>query len=310
MTDRGICYSTSKNPTIVDYKVSNGSDIGSFTSGMNSLEPKTTYYARAYAINSAGAGYGNEITFTTQAIAPAVRKIVAADGTGDYKTVQAAFDAIPDNYTGPYTVYVKKGIYYEKITLASAKSNVILVGEDRDATILTYDDYAGKPGLGTSTSQSVAIDASDFVAMNITFRNTIKNDGTAQNQQAVALRVNGDRQAYYNCKMLGYQDTYYTWGNGRIYNYNCYIEGTVDFIFGRSITVFEGCTIKVLRNGCTITAASTEPTSNYGYVFLNSSITADKVGFDGNEITNIYLGRPWQANPRTVFLGCEEPANS
>ncbi len=307
VTEKGVCYSTSPTPTIINSKTSNGNDIGTFTSGLYNLNPNTKYYVRAYATNSVGTGYGPEISFTTQSIAPPVRKVVALDGSGDYKTVQAAFDAVPENYTGTYTIFVKKGTYYEKITLASNKPNVVLIGEDRDATILTYDDYAGKPGLGTSTSQSVAIDANDFVAMNITFRNTIKNDGSQQNQQAVALRVNGDRQAYYNCKMLGYQDTYYTWGNGRIYNYNCYIEGTVDFIFGRSITVFEGCTIKVLRNGCTITAASTEPTSLYGYVFLSCSIQADKVGFDGTAITNIYLGRPWQANPRTVFLGCEEP---
>ena len=172
------------------------------------------------------------------------------DGSGDYTTVQAAFNAVPDSYTGPYTIFVKKGTYKEKLLLGSKKVNVILKGEDRDNTILTYDDYAGIAG-GTSGSQSVGIDAADFIAVNITFQNTVKNDQTVANQQAVALRSNGDRQAFYNCKLLGYQDTYYCWGGsgaGRVYMKNCYIEGSVDFIFGRDIVLFDNCELHVNRN--------------------------------------------------------------
>jgi pectinesterase len=266
---------------------------------------------RAFAANSVGAGYGNEVVFTTQTPAPDVMKIVSKDGSGNYTTVQAAFDSVPDNYTGKYVIYIRKGTYKEKLLLGANKTNVILAGEDRDSTILTYDDYAGKPGLGTSTSYSVAIDASDFVAMNITFQNTVMNDGSVANQQAVALRVNGDRQAYYNCKLLGYQDTYYTWGGsnaGRTYHKNCTITGSVDFIFGRNIVVFDSCTIHENRNGGTLTAASTDATTKFGYVFLNSTITYDAIGFDGNPVTNFYLGRPWQASPRTVFIQCSEPS--
>jgi len=162
-------------------------------------------------------------------------------------------------------------------------------------------------------SYSVAIDADDFVAMNLTFCNTVKNDGTFSDQQAVALRVNGDRQVYYNCKLLGYQDTYYTWGargnrvTGRVYMLNCYIEGSVDFIFGRNIAVFDSCHLNVNRNAGTITAASTEAESKFGYVFRDCIITADSIGFNELPITNIYLGRPWAAAPRTVFIRSEEP---
>lgn len=308
ITVKGICWSKNQNPTINDFFSENGSDIGAFTHLMENLETNTKYYVRAYAINSIGVGYGNEITFTTQQLAPNVKKIVSQDGTGDYKTVQEAFDNVPDYYTGNWTIFVKKGTYKEKLLLNSKKTNVTLEGEDRDETILTYDDYSGRVvngvTLGTSTSYSVAIDASDFTAKNITFQNT------STIAQAVALRIQGDRHSFYNCKLLGYQDTYYTWGGsgvGRTYMKNCFIEGSVDFIFGRNVVVFDKCTININRNAGTLTAASTDQSTKYGYVFLNCKITNNKIGFDNNPISSFYLGRPWQNSPRTVFIKCEEP---
>ncbi len=236
--------------------------------------------------------------------------IVSRDGSGDFTNVQAAFDAAPDNYTGRVIIFVNPGIYYEKLLLDRNKVNVILAGRHPDSTILTYDDYAGIAG-GTSKSYSVAIEPDDFTAINITFQNTVKNDGTVRDQQAVALRVNGDRQSYYNCKLLGYQDTYYTWGGrgtGRIYMKGCYIEGSVDFIFGRNIVVFDSCEIHVNRDKGIITAASTEADSKYGYVFRNCIITVSDTGFNGKPVTGICLGRPWHNAPRTVFLYCREPS--
>lgn len=311
ITVRGICWNTTGDPTTADAKTENGPGLGAFTAVLYPLTENTTYYARAYAVNSAGTGYGAVDTFTTRIPAPAVTKVVAQDGSGDYTTVQAAFDDVPDFYTGSWTIYVKAGIYHEKLLLDRNKTNVLLRGEDPETTILTYDDYAGKAG-GTSQSQSVAIDADDFTAVDITFRNIVVNDGSFQDQQAVALRVNGDRQAYYNCRLLGYQDTFYTWGGrgtGRIYLNGCYIEGSVDFIFGRDIVVFDSCEIRINRNGGSLTAASTEPESKFGYVFRDCRITADSIGFNGQPVTSFLLGRPWQAAPRTVFLRCEEPAS-
>ncbi len=305
---KGICWSKNQNPTLNNFFTENGKDINSFSSLMNNLEPSTTYYVRAYAVNSIGIGYGNELSFTTLAIAPNIKKIVAQDGSGDFKTVQEAFNNVPDYYTGSWTIFVKKGTYKEKLLLNSKKVNVILEGEDSDETILTYDDYSGRVvngvTLGTSTSYSVAIDASDFIAKNITFQNT------STVAQAVALRIQGDRHSFYNCKLLGYQDTYYTWGGsgvGRTYMKNCYIEGSVDFIFGRNVVVFDNCIININRNVGTLTAASTDESSKFGYVFLNCKITYNKIGFDNNPITSFYLGRPWQNSPRTVFIRCEEP---
>ena len=308
VTVRGVCWNTSGNPTINDFVSNDGVGIGGFKSLLYPLNSNTKYFVRAFASNSKGTGYGQELNFTTQTPSPDVKVVVALDGSGDYTKVQDAFDAIPSFYTGQYKIFVKNGTYYEKLYLDREKVNVILEGESRDSTILTYDDYAGIAG-GTSKSYSVAIDPDDFVALNITFQNTVKNDGSAADQQGVALRVNGDRQAYYNCNLLGYQDTYYTWGGrgtSRIYMKNCYIEGSVDFIFGRDIVLFDSCHININRDGGTLTAAATEADAEFGYVFMDCKITADEIGFDGKAISKFYLGRPWQAAPQTVFINCDE----
>ena len=310
---RGICWNTVGNPTIADHSTENGTGLGTFVSTLYPLLQNTIYYVRAYATNKKGTGYGQVEIFTTQIPAETVYKVVAQDGSGDYRTVQAAFNDVPDFYTGAWNILVKAGTYKEKLLLGQNKTNVILRGEDAMTTILTYDDYAGKPGVGgTSNCYSTAIEADDFIAMNITFQNTVKNDGTFADQQAVALRVNGDRQGYYNCRLLGYQDTYYTWGGrgtGRTYMKDCYIEGSVDFIFGRNIVVFDQCEIHINREGSALTAASTDVESKFGYVFMDCKITADSIGFNGVPITKFILGRPWQGAPRTVFINCEEPAS-
>ena len=308
---RGFCWNTTGNPTLADSYSENGSGTGAFSGTLYPLTPNTPYYVRAYATNSKGTGYGNEVTFTTQQQAPNVTKVVDASGNGDYTTVQEAFDAVPDFYTGRWTLFVKSGVYYEKLFLHRNKVNVVLIGVHPDSTILTYDDYAGIAG-GTSNSYSVAIEPDDFTAYNITFQNTVVNDGSVPDQQAVALRVNGDRQAYYNCNILGYQDTFYAWGGrgtGRVYLKNCYIEGSVDFIFGRDIVLFDSCEIRINRNVGSLTAASTEADSRFGFVFSNCILSADSIGFNGVPITSFILGRPWQAAPRTAYLNCYEPAS-
>ncbi|HLP14675.1 MAG TPA: pectinesterase family protein [Bacteroidota bacterium] len=315
VTARGICWSTKADPTVADSKSVDGSDIGTFTSALTNLSPNTLYHVRAYAVNSAGTGYGADSSFTTRTPQADTTVVVAKNGSGNYTTVQAAFRAVPVGYTGKWTIFVKKGVYYEKDTLASGKVNVSLIGEDRDSTIITYDDYADHAGSGnpgTSGSFTIAIDASDFTAKNITFRNTYAPQPGVSGTQAVALRTQGDRHEYINCNMLGYQDTYYTWGGsgtGRMYHKNCLIEGTVDFIFGRNICVFDSCTIREIRNGGTLTAAATDASTLYGYVFRNCVIRADSIGYDGVAITSFHLGRPWQNAPRTVFLRSKEPWN-
>lgn len=244
-----------------------------------------------------------------------VVKTVARDGSGDYTTVQAAFDAVPEHFPdGKWIIRVKPGTYYEKMTLAKGRDHVVLIGEDAETTILTYDDYAGKPGVGTMRSQSVAIDADDFTAYRITFRNTHlsirEQPGENKHSQGVALRVSGDRCALYDCRLIGNQDTFYGAGNGRVYIKNCYIEGNVDFIFGSSVMVFDRCTIYVNQHESYIVAPRTREGMRFGFVFLRCRIEAKPVGApdrDGVPFEHFYLGRPWHDFPQTVYIRCHEP---
>ena len=227
--------------------------------------------------------------------------VVAQDGSGDFTTVQAAINAVPDyRKAGPTRIYIKKGIYKEKIVIAESKQSVQLIGED--GAVLTYDDYAQKPnvfgeGKGTSGSGSVYIFGPDFLAENITFENTSGPVG-----QAVACHVAGDRAVFRRCRFLGFQDTLYTFGeNTREYYEDCYIEGTVDFIFGKATAVFNRCELRSKRTGGFLTAPATPQGSNYGYVFYDCKLTAD----EGVEAGSVWLSRPWRPYGKTVFIRCE-----
>lgn len=223
--------------------------------------------------------------------------VVARDGSGDFKTVQEAIDAVPDFRKNQTSIYIKKGVYKEKLVLPASKTAVKLVGEDVKSTILTYDDYASKKNrfgeeMGTTGSTSFFVFGDDFTAENITFGNSAGPVG-----QAVAVRVDGDRVMFTNCRFLGNQDTLYPHGEkSRQYYKNCYIEGTTDFIFGWSTAVFEDCEIYAKKGGSYITAASTLEETPYGFVFLNCRLTGNA------QANSYYLGRPWRPYAKTVFI--------
>ena len=224
---------------------------------------------------------------------------VATDGTGDFKTVQEAFNAVPDFRKNTTTIFVKKGVYKEKLILAGSKTNVKLIGEDRMNTIITYDDFASKKNkfgeeVGTTGSTSFYVFGDGFSAENITFENSSGAVG-----QAVAVRVDGDQVKFTHCRFLGFQDTLYPHGEkSRQYYKQCYIEGTVDFIFGWSTAVFDDCAIFCKKGGSYIAAASTLETTQHGFIFINCKITGDA---DEN---SFYLGRPWRPFAKTVFISC------
>ena len=236
--------------------------------------------------------------------------VVAKDGTGDFFTVQEAVDAAPDYlHQGVTDILIREGVYREMVTIPANKQRLHISGEGPDRTVIEFGKYAEAMWpdtdikVGTSGSASMYIHASHVTLENLTVANTAgSGDGIAQ---AVALFTDGDFLFFHNCRFLGNQDTVYTFGrygyNGgvcRNYFLDCYIEGTTDFIFGPSIVYFENCTIHSKKNSY-VTAASTFKGQKYGYVFRNCRLTADE------GITRCYLGRPWGAYARTVFIGCE-----
>jgi pectinesterase len=231
---------------------------------------------------------------------------VAQDGSGNYKTIQEAVNAMRDFSQERVTIFIKKGVYKEKLVIPSWKTNISLVGESRDSTIITYDDYSGKPLPGgkdvttgrdkfsTFNSYTVLVKGNDFSAENLTIQNTAGRVG-----QAVALHAEGDRCVIKNCRLLGNQDTLYVGiDSSRQYYKDCFIEGTTDFIFGPATVVFQHCTIKSLLNSY-ITAASTTARQAFGLVFFDCSLVAD------TGATKVLLGRPWRPHARTVFINTE-----
>lgn len=223
--------------------------------------------------------------------------VVAQDGSGDFFTVQEAINAVPDyRKNARTTILIKEGSYKEKVIIPASKNAVSLIGQGE--VKITYDDYASKPNIfgenkGTSGSSSCYIYAPDFYAENITFENTSGPVG-----QAVACFVSADRAYFKKCRFLGFQDTLYTYGKGcRQYYDECYIEGTVDFIFGWSTAVFNRCHIHSIGNGY-ITAPSTDKGQKYGYVFYNCEITAN------SDVDKVYLSRPWRPYAQAVFIQC------
>lgn len=235
---------------------------------------------------------------------------VAQDGTGSYTTVQAAINAAPTGRTTPYKIFIKKGKYREKISIPSNKPFLYLIGEDVGTVVLSWDDYSGKPipgggSYGTSNSASVTFNAPDCGAVNITFENT-----TGDAPQALAINVNATRCVFKNCRFLGGQDTVLTNGNGNMqYFRNCYIDGVVDFIFGAAISVFDSCIVYPKTrvdglSGSYLTAANTPAGQNYGYVFRDCVIPANR------GTTSYVLGRPWQndgstspvSNTKVIFI--------
>lgn len=226
---------------------------------------------------------------------------VAQDGSGTFKTIQAAIDAAPAA-TAPYVIYVKNGKYKEKISVPATKPFLQLVGENVGGVTLTYDDYAGKrnPAGGTfnaANSASVTVAAPDFSAFNITFENSA---GVNPDLFALALNIGSDRGAFGNCRFLGGQNTVYTSSSGtRQYFRNCFIDGNTDFIFGNATAVFDHCVIYPKTRGDNgpngyITAANTPAGQAYGYVFRNCIIP-------GNQGSTTYtLGRSWQNDAATA----------
>lgn len=221
--------------------------------------------------------------------------VVAQDGSGQFKTVQAAILAAPiGSATNQVLIHIKPGTYNELIYLQREKRFFHLIGENPETTVLTFNLNAnlngpdGKP-IGTFRTPTALIDAEDFLAENLTFENSAGPVG-----QALAIRVDGDRCVFRNCRFLGWQDTMLL-NRGRQYFEKCYVAGHVDFIFGGATSFFENCHIHCLRDGY-ITAASTPEDQPFGFVFSNCNLTGE------TPEVKTFLGRPWRMYAATLFM--------
>jgi pectinesterase len=220
--------------------------------------------------------------------------VVAADGSGDFTSIEAAVYAAPYRPPGQvWIIRVKPGTYRERVYVQRERGYIRLVGDDPATTILTHEIHANMTGpdgrrLGTFRTATLQVDGDGFEMENFTVANTAGPVG-----QALALRVDGDRVRFRHCRFLGWQDTILL-NRGRQYFEDCYVEGHVDFIFGGATAWFENCHIHCLRDGY-ITAASTPPDQPYGFVFRRCRIT-------GEPGVKTYLGRPWRPYAMTVFL--------
>ncbi|CAI9273987.1 unnamed protein product [Lactuca saligna] len=237
-----------------------------------------------------------------QTAAPKANLVVAQDGSGNYKTIKAAIDAAAKRSgSGRFVISIKKGVYRENIEIGNKMKNIMLVGDGLKNTIITGSRSVGG-GSTTFNSGTVIVTGSGFIARGITFRNT----AGPQNHQAVALRSGADLSVFYLCSFEGYQDTLYVHSQRQFYK-DCYIYGTVDFIFGNAAVVFQNCMIYGRRpmasQKITITAQGrTDDNQNTGISIQNSRIMAASDLKPVLSSFKTFLGRPWKQYSRTVFI--------
>lgn len=226
---------------------------------------------------------------------------VAQDGSGNYTTITEAINACPDKSSTRFVIRVKAGTYHELIEIKKKKTNVTLIGDGMDSTIIS-GNRSVFDGLTTFRSATFAVKGSGFIARDIGFENTA---GPYRNQ-AVALRADSDQSVFFRCTMKGYQDTLYAHSLRQFYR-ECKIYGTVDFIFGNAAAVFQSCEIsprKPLPNQMiTLTAQSRkDPNQNTGFSIHACNITAAPDYSLVKSSFRTFLGRPWKPFSRTVFM--------
>jgi polygalacturonase len=235
---------------------------------------------------------------------------VAADGSGDYKTVQEGIDSLSENGG---TVLIKPGTYREVVHVAKPHVRLQGLADGPEQVVIVHSNSAYSSG-GTFHSATAFVTGDDFYASNMTFQNDYsRNHGQQpQGSQAIALSVRSDRAIFRNVRFLGAQDTLFAASRScqsdagpcvpaRQYFYNCYIEGNVDFIFGDAEAVFDHCHIHVISHRQAYVTAQSKryPEQQSGYVFDHCRITADA------EVGKLFLGRPWRAYATVVFLNSQ-----
>lgn len=220
--------------------------------------------------------------------------VVDLNGRGNFTSIQKAIDSIPLRNKNPVYIQVNAGVYREKVAIPMFKDFITLQGQGRDKTMVVWNDTASAAN-STYRSASIGVDAQYFAAMNITFQNSAPAQlPGVERQQAVALRVSGDNAVFYGCGFMGHQDTLYD-QKGEHYFRDCYIEGSIDFVFGNGRSLYQGCELHVvpITPGSLTAQKRARNTSDSGFVFLNCTISGTGV---------VYLGRAWGRYSRVVFL--------
>lgn len=251
---------------------------------------------------------------SAEKIPPADKTLyVAADGTGDYYSIQRAIDVAPA--TGGALILVAPGTYREVLTIDKPDIQLRSANPDASKTVVVFNRSAALDG-GTSHTATVNVSGDRFLAENITFQNDFKpaGDPYPEGSQAVALRVTGDRAVFHNVRLLGHQDTLYANSKSctgtvpnrvcqpaRQYFSDCYIEGNFDFIFGDARMVIDHCEIHSdrLTEGFITAQSKTYPAEYSGYVIYKSKLTADP------GMTNVWLGRPWRPYSTVTYIDTE-----
>ncbi|CAA0814015.1 Pectinesterase QRT1 [Striga hermonthica] len=226
--------------------------------------------------------------------------VVNSKGGGDSLTVQGAVDMVPENNSQRVKIHILPGVYMEKVLVPLSKPYISFIGDQNksDQTVITWHSKASdrtKNGsvVGTWNSATVTVESNYFCASHVTIENSIDCNGTAsEGYQAVALRLSSNRSMFYKVRFLGSQDTLLD-EYGTHYFLKCFIQGSVDFIFGYATSLYQGCNISVVENPYAIVAQSRDSgNENTGFSFVNCTVTGDGP---------VYLGRAWGNYSRTIF---------
>jgi pectinesterase len=218
--------------------------------------------------------------------------VVAADGSGQFRSVQAALDSVPAGTNTPVEIDVRPGTYNERVTITD-RGYVTMIGEDALTTVITNALDAADAG-GTGRTATVTALSSDFSVANITFQNSSPKDGA----QAVALFAAGDRQQFSNCRFISYQDTLYL-TSGTQYFRSSFVQGDDDYVLGAATALFQDCTIYQVSGGVAVTAPNTDPATSFGFVFLGGTLAAGP----GVGAGSVALGRPWGTYGSATYVG-------